>query len=112
MQEELPGTVQQYEGRLALFFPPDDPESPWMLRLMIIRDDLNFELNGTRLGPSDRVDEVWRSTYFIRRISVTLLEAASVLGHEVGRVAKTPTDDVMQHLGIRSVEPVLEDWVG
>jgi hypothetical protein len=31
-------------GTLSDLFPPDHPETAWLLRLMIIRDDLDYEL--------------------------------------------------------------------
>jgi hypothetical protein len=50
-----------------------------MLRLMIIRDDLDFEVNGLVLRDEDDIERVWQNTYFLRRISSSVCEAQNVL---------------------------------
>lgn len=95
---DTPPEIHEYKGKLVEFFPPDDPDSPWLLRLMIIRDDLDFEVRNLGLDKDAGPEDAWRTTYFLRRISVTLLEAASILGHEVGKVAKKPEDEAMKKL--------------
>lgn len=95
---DTPPEVHEYKGKLVEFFPPDDPDSPWLLRLMIIRDDLDFEVRNLGLKEDAGPEDAWRTTYFLRRISVTLLEAASILGHDVGKAAKKPEDEAMKKL--------------
>lgn len=95
---DAPPETHEYKGKLVEFFPPDDPDSPWLLRLMIIRDDLDFEVRNLGLKEDAGPEDAWRTTYFLRRISVTLLEAASILGHEVGKAAKKPEDEAMKKL--------------
>lgn len=76
-------------GVLGDFFPPDDPLSWWLYRLAVVRDDVAFEV--ISLAPPsapDNTEEVWRVTYFLRRISISLLEADSVFAAEVGAFLK------------------------
>jgi hypothetical protein len=65
---------------------------------MIIRDDLAFEMNGLKLHADDGPERVWQTTYFLRRISVSLLEATSIFQHDVGAAIKRPTTDTMRKL--------------
>lgn len=53
--------------------------TPLMLRLMIIRDDLDFEIQGIMLRDEDDLERVWQYTYFMRRISSSVAEAQNVL---------------------------------
>lgn len=51
-------------GRMAELFPPGHPDSPWLIRLMIIRDDVEFEFRSLWLNPDATTDDCWRCTYF------------------------------------------------
>jgi hypothetical protein len=75
----------QYEGRrtLADFFPPDNPLTSWMFRIAVIRDDLAFEVQGLGLKEDADEGEVWRCNYFVRKVCVTLQEAAGVFAQEL-----------------------------
>ncbi len=101
MRPTRPLPVQRH---LQAFFPPDDPESPWLLRLMILRDDLRYEIEHLGLQPESDSDAVWRMTYALRRATVSLLEAKSILAYEGARAAKRPADDVM-----RALAPFIQD---
>jgi hypothetical protein len=103
-------------AKLIELFPPDHDDSPWLLRLMIIRDDLEYELRNLWLEKGASQDDVWRCSYFLRRITISLLEAKNVLVHEVAKVIKRPKDDLLKGLvphlrktiaAIESQEPVL-----
>lgn len=95
---DTPPEIHEYKGKLVEFFPPDDADSPWLLRLMIIRDDLDFEVQNLGLEEDAGPEDAWRTTYFLRRISVTLLEAANILKFEVGKATKRPEDEAMKKL--------------
>jgi hypothetical protein len=85
-------------GTLAKLFPPDHPDSPWLFRLAIIRDDIEWELRNLPLRREDGPEQVWRCTYFLRRLSVSILEARDVLAHEVSEAIKRPADEAMARL--------------
>ncbi len=68
----------EYERTYGQLFPAGHPMSPIMLRLMIIRDDLSFEIDGLILQQDDDPDRVWRNTYFMRRIASSVSEAQNV----------------------------------
>jgi hypothetical protein len=71
----------EHERKFGQLFPADNPTSPLMIRLMIIRDDLDFEFQGLALHDDDDLERVWRHTYFMRRISSSVDEARHVLRH-------------------------------
>jgi len=75
----IPIQLAEYERTYGQLFPADNPLSPLMLRLMIIRDDLDFEMNGIMLRDEDGLERVWQNTYFMRRISSSVCEAQNVL---------------------------------
>jgi hypothetical protein len=80
-------TTQEIHAKLNEFFPPDHPNSPWLLRLMLIRDDVHFEWSSIHKEAAG-VDENWRLTYFLRRISISLLEAKNIFCYEFGDYLK------------------------
>src|SRR5260221_7424446 len=90
MAQPTQSWVHKCSAMLPQFFPPDDPDSYWLLRLAIIRDDLRYELHSLGLNLTDGLEEVWRTSYFLRRISITLLEARSIFEWEIGRLTKHP----------------------
>jgi hypothetical protein len=71
--------TQTLNGKLNEFFPPDHPNTPWLLRLMVIRDDVHFELSSIQ----EHIESAqsWKVVYYLRRISVSLLEANCIFGH-------------------------------
>jgi len=95
----MPPSPQIVSGTLQTFFPPNHEDSPWLLRLMIIRDDISFEVEHLALKESDGPEEVWRTVYFLRRLSVSLLEAKNILAHELSTLVKASSDEAMKALG-------------
>jgi len=75
-------STQAFHSKLNEFFPPDHPNTPWLLRLMFIRDDVHFEFKSIH-NDTEGVDDIWLRSYFLRRISVSLLEAKNVFSHEL-----------------------------
>ena len=82
-------------ARLQEFFPVDHPASPWLLRLMMIRDDLEFEFRSLRSNPGDGTEEVGRRSYFLRRIPTSIFEAHGILEREVGDASAQPSNQVL-----------------
>jgi hypothetical protein len=68
--------TQEFHGKLNEFFPTDHPNSPWLLRLMLIRDDVHFEFASIHKDAKG-VDDTWLRSYFLRRISVAPRRAAT-----------------------------------
>jgi hypothetical protein len=69
-------------ARLDQFFPPEHPDTPWLVRLAVLRDDASYE--GERLGlkPEDSPDEVWRCAYTLRKLTITIGEVKNLLAHD------------------------------
>lgn len=88
-------------AKLVELFPESVSESPWLLRLMVIRDDVEYELRNLALKPDDGAEEIWRCTYFIRRLSTSLMEAESIFASEVGKFAKKAGDPEVSKLSPR-----------
>jgi hypothetical protein len=61
-------SLVEYKRRFGQLFPEDNQLSPLMLRLMIIRDDLDFEIQGIVLRDEDDAERVWQHTYFLRSV--------------------------------------------
>lgn len=78
----------RFRGSLSRMFPPDDGRSPWMVRLAIIRQDLRFEIAHLGVPDEPTLDDYFRTSYFLRRISISLLEAENILGCDVGKLVK------------------------
>ena len=88
MTERIPNPIRFEESRsLVEFFPIDDPLAPWMFRIAIIRDDLAFEIDGLGLSADASEAEVWRCSYFIRKLCVTLFEASGLFEQQVQKYA-------------------------
>lgn len=77
--------IVSFTKSLSRIFPPDDPDSPWLIRLAILRDDFSYELSQIGLKPDDPPDAVWRSTYMLRKIGITIGEVTSIFRSEVAR---------------------------
>lgn len=101
-----PNETQRIRRRLQEFFPSDDPESAWLLRLMIIRDDLKFEVENLGLPADADGQRVWQTVYFLRRITITLTEARAILAHKAGPFLKRADGDAY-----RALAPHVRDTV-
>jgi hypothetical protein len=77
-----------YQRTLGRLFPHDNPYSPAMWRLAIIRDDIDRELCGIGLPSESDDDRVWEHGYFLRQLSVSVLEAKSLIDHDVSKMLK------------------------
>lgn len=99
------------KGLLSQLFPIDHPATPWLLRLMVIRDDLEYEFRSIWLGDDPSNEDTWRCTYFLRRISISLVEAHAVLSYQVGKESKRAKDDLMLALAphIRAATAALDE---
>lgn len=106
----IPIQLVEYERTYGQLFPADNPLSPLMLRLMIIRDDLSFEMDGLILREDDDLERVWRNTYFMRRISSSIDEARNVLRQrEFGKFIKHQWKGTVVDARTKVVEEELSD---
>lgn len=80
--EPTPLIFRSESLRLVDLCPPNHPDAPWLLRLIIIRDDIEFEFGMLWLGDDDGTHEVWRHVYALRRLSVSILEARAALAQD------------------------------
>jgi hypothetical protein len=83
--------ILTYKRKLSELFPPDDPTSSWMLRLAILRDDLEHEYAemGPPVHPNEpSMREVWRTMYSARKICVTLEEVRNIFVKEASAFVK------------------------
>ena len=69
--------------RFDQFFPPEHPHTPWLYRLAVLRDDLNYELENMTLKPDAPPLEVWRCVYVLRGLVVTIHELKNIFANEV-----------------------------
>jgi hypothetical protein len=99
------------KGRMAELFPLDNPATPWLIRLMIIRDDLQYEFQNLLLATDASKVDIWLYSYFLRRMSISLMEARSVLSCEAGKESKLAKDDLMNSLApdVRAAVAVLDE---
>lgn len=74
----MPSNIVEYSASLDKLFPPDDPDTLWLLRLAILRDDLTHEVEHLGLTSDAAVKDFWRSTYAIRRLSLIVGEVNNV----------------------------------
>jgi hypothetical protein len=81
-----------YKAALSRLFPRDDESSHWMLRLAMIRQDLKLEVSQIALSENVTRDDLFRTTYFLRRISISILEAESVMARDLRSPAEAWTD--------------------
>jgi hypothetical protein len=75
-----------YPRRLGKLFPCENPYSPAMWRLAIIRDDIDREVEGTFLPGMPHEDPNWEHAYFLRRISISVLEAKNLIVHDIPKM--------------------------
>jgi hypothetical protein len=96
---------------MADLFPVDNPATPWLIRLMIIRDDLQYEFQNMLRATDEGNRDLWLYSYFLRRICISLWEARSVLTTEAGKESKRAKDDLMRSLApdVQAAVAVLED---
>jgi hypothetical protein len=76
------GPAIALERTLVQLFPSDNPDSPTMWRLAIVRDDMGWEYDNqmaslSSAGAGDS-DSFWEWVYFMRRMSVSVLEAKRI----------------------------------
>jgi hypothetical protein len=106
--------AEDITAKFSEFFPPDDPDSTWLFRLMILRDDVHHNRAKLRVKDDAGAEEVWELTYCLRMLSVSLVEANSIFAHKLGQFAKRPPDDVAKKMapllqsGIAKLKAVVE----
>ena len=100
--------ITEVKAKLQEFFPPTDDNSPWLLRLAIIRDDVHFEFSNTHRKLEGQDD--WLLTYNLRRLTASLMEAKHVLVHNVQGYLKAgeKTDATLANLAVQ-VRNVIKD---
>jgi hypothetical protein len=105
-----------YQSTLGRLFPLADPRSPAMWRLAIIRDDIDFEVNGVAVPEEADDERMWQHGYFLRRLSVSILEAKNVFVGELapmlkesagllGGVMREPVENLAAEL--QRIEPMI-----
>ncbi len=83
--------IHRYQGKLVEFFPPEEADSPWLLRLMIIRDDLDFELRN--LGLNTTAGDLFR--LHGRFLQSSIVMASAVVG-------RTDSEEAIEQGRVRS----------
>src|SRR5580698_4392690 len=80
------------KAKLGDLFPADDPNSPWLLRLAILRDDFEYEIvpKGDREGD---LSGVWMSFYWWRKRAITIGEVKHIFCHDVANYVKCNSAD-------------------
>jgi hypothetical protein len=94
--DPLPKSLFTIKATLAELFPPDDLNSSWLLRLAVLRDDLEHELK-PKTAVDDEAQGTWLEIYRLRKLSITLGELKNIFSHEVRTFLATvdwPTDVV------------------
>jgi hypothetical protein len=64
--------------RLGDMFPHDAHHSPWLYRLAVLHDDIRFELAELLLEPDAPDIAAWKTSYFLRRLSISIDEARHI----------------------------------
>jgi hypothetical protein len=54
-----------------------------MWRLAVVRDDIDREFDGITTPKTGEVERAWEHAYFMRRLSVSVLEAKSLFDHDI-----------------------------
>ena len=85
------------KGRLADLFPPDNPATPWLVRLVIIRDDLQYEFQSLLLATDASKVDVWLYS-FAPSQGRLVHGGASVLSFDASKESKRAHDDLMNWL--------------
>jgi hypothetical protein len=80
-------------GTLAALFPADHPDSEWLFRLMVLRQDIAYEFEQLGLAEADGPQAVWRCSYFVRKISVSLDEVRCIFVTDVQKSINHSRDD-------------------
>ncbi|SRR5229473_2449172 len=88
MLEETPLPPDLPMTRLGDLLPHGAPASPWLYRLLLLRDDLDFELRSLAMDKDAEPIRAWENVYFLRRISVSIAELKSLWTRHVGRMVK------------------------
>lgn len=83
MLPEIPLPPNHPHSRLGDLLPADDPNSPWLFRLWILRDDIDFEVRGLAMEGDAEPIKVWENFYFLRRLAVSICEVRNVWRKEV-----------------------------
>jgi hypothetical protein len=74
--------VFRINAKLGDLFPADDPDSSWLLRLAILRDDFEWEVVPKGDRPGDAT-EVWLSVYSWRKLAITVGEVKNIFSHDL-----------------------------
>jgi len=104
--DPMPKNLFKIKATLAELFPPDDPNSSWLLRLAVLRDDLEHELK-PKPGGDDEARGMWLQIYGLRKLSITLDELKNIFSHEAFlQTVDWPVDVVR---GVRELTVAVED---
>ncbi len=72
------------KARVGDLFPANDERSPWMFRLAVLRDDVDYEVKTLfSLRHDSSTADSWRTVYHLRRLTVTILEARDIFRAQV-----------------------------
>jgi hypothetical protein len=105
----MPEHIFNITAKLSDLFPPDDPDSTWLLRLALLRDDLEYEIvpKGAR---HDDPSGVWSNVYGLRKLAITVGEVKNIFSHDVAPYLLTmdwPSDVVKaMQAAVAAVEDV------
>src|SRR6059058_4628511 len=72
-------SILYFKAKLRELFPPEHPDTSWLLRLAILRDDVAHERRCIAGTEGAAVDSAWRSLYAVRRVSISIGEVDAIL---------------------------------
>lgn len=110
--------LSRYRGSLPKLFPPEEESAHWLVRLAMVRHDLRFEVSQVGVPDEPTREDYFRTTYFLRRISISLLEAERILNHDLGRLLKRGRPEIPREFAaaldelrksVSDVRPSLEE---
>jgi hypothetical protein len=80
--------LRHFTRKLRELFPYDNEYSAALWRLAVVRDDIDRELDGIAIPADADEERVWEHCYFLRRLTVSILEAKSLIDQQVSKMLK------------------------
>ena len=90
--------------KLREFFPRNHRDTPWLVRLVILRDDIHHErLRLIEPLTGSAHERVWKRVYMMRKVSISVVEVRDIFNYPPA--LRTVPDDA-KHLFKQSIEAV------
>ncbi len=85
-------------SKITKLFPSCDSDTEWLIRLMFLHGDLSFEFQNLFLNENDNNEKIWQTSYFLRRIMISLKEIHNIFDYNLKHFIKKNNSEYFKKL--------------